>query len=84
MLLENYQSSSTNWVNLQDTKSIYRNLVISKHSEQKIRKRDEGNNPIYRCIKKTITNSPAWGGKKLYLENYETLMKEVKDDRIRC
>ena len=48
----------------------------------KIRKRNQGNNPIYHCnIKNKISGINLHKEEKdLYLENYKTLMKETKDD----
>ncbi len=71
-----------NLVRSQDTKLMHRNLFHSYTLTMKIRKRNQGNNPIYHCnIKNKISGINLHKEEKdLYLENYKTLMKETKDD----
>ena len=85
MLPENYQSSSINLVKLQNTNLIQINLLHSlytnnKRSESKIKETI----PFTIIEKNKISrNKLTKGGKHLYSEKYNTLLKEIKDDTNR-
>ena len=71
-----------NSVKVQDTKSIYRNLLhfytlIMNYEKEKLRKQS-----IYNCIKKNKIhrNKITKEVKDLYFENYTTLKKEIEDN----
>ena len=57
---------------------------FSKCYQQKIRKRNQGNNHIYHCNRKNkILRSKPKEAKDRYSENYNIVMKEIKDDTNR-
>ena len=73
-----------NLVRLQDTKLMHRNLLHSytlmmKNLKEKLRK--HSHLPL-QCKEYLGINLPK-ETKDLYAENYETLMKEIKDDTNR-
>ena len=78
---ENDQIASKNLVNLPDTKLIHRNTLLCTNSERSERE-------IKETIPFTVTSKRIkYLGKtylrrqkNLYSENYETLMKDIKDD----
>ena len=85
MLPENYQSSSTDSVKLQDIKLIYKFLAFlctnNKRSEREIKKTIPFTIATKR-IKYIGINLPK-EAKDLYSENCKTLMKEIKDNTNR-
>ena len=56
--------------------------VAFLYTNNKLSERDKENNPIYNCIKrnKIPRNKFNQEVKDLYIENYKTLMKEIKDN----
>ena len=69
----------------QDTKLIHRNPLYSytlKMRKQKEKLRKQSNSPLKQTNKKTLRNKFTQI-KDLYIKNYRTLMKEIKDDTNR-
>ena len=68
---------------MQDTKSIYRNLLHFYTLIINYQKRNQENNPIHHHIKnnKYVEIYLTMKVKELYSEKYKTVMKEIEDTR---
>ena len=68
----------------QDTKLAHRNPLHSYRLTMR-KQRNLGNNPIHHCDEKNkiLRNKCSKETKDLYIENYKTLMKEIKEDTNR-
>ena len=73
-----------NIVKLEDIKLMLRNLLHSYTLTMR-KQRNLGNSSIYHCNEnnKILRNKSTQRTKDLYIENYKTLMKEIKEDTNR-
>ena len=72
-----------NLAKLQDTKSIHRNhlhFYVLTMENQKEKLRNQSRSPLQKKLIKYLGINLPKETKELYTENYETLMKEIKDD----
>ena len=74
-----------NRVKLQDIKLTHRNPLHSYTLTIRKQKERIGNNPIHHCNEKNkiLRNILPKETKDLYVENYKTLVKEIKEDTNR-